>query len=193
MTTFLKQQIRRGKHEYKIEIALDHDALLENQLRTSVTGAVRRIGDEEWDEVTYDIEVDFKTEMLLVKYGGETVATVPLGLSLADSIEPGGEDIDVEADDDVISGALETIGGTDLAEHILQALPVPDPFLGCLLKSAISTTVGQIVRCWNAQQTKRPLKYVVRQMAECLGAHKWGMVATFLVRSGRCMVFCGLS
>jgi hypothetical protein len=195
MATLVKRQIRRGSTEYRIEISLDYEALLQSEIHTSVTGAVRRVGDEKWDEVTYDIDVDLKAKQVVVKYGDKTVATFPLGLSLPESPDPDGEDIDIEVDDGIIDGAIQVAHSLDLsvAEHLLQALPVPDPFLGCLLKSAITTTVGQIIRCWNSQKIRKPLKYLASQMAECLGAHKWAMFATFMARSGRCMVFCGLS
>ena len=185
--------IRQGK-EYRVEISLDVEAL-ESKLSVAVTGAVRNQGDEEWDEVTYSAELDTEGEQIVVKYGDDDIASIPLHLPLSASDDPDLQDAELEAEHSLIDSLLDAsrflkeppVG----VETILEALPAPDPFLGCLLKGAVVTVAGQIIRCWKSLDRRRPISYVMSHMSDCFQGHTWNMVTSFMWRSGRCMVLFG--
>ena len=98
-----------------------------------------------------------------------------------------GNDIDVAADD----GSFESALGTSGVEEIIHLFPA-DPFLGCIVKSAVSTVVGQTIRCWRTTPREAPVTQRVRDIGGCLREYGLRMALTFMYRAGRCALLAGL-
>ncbi len=79
--------------------------------------------------------------------------------------------------------------GNAVAE-IIDGMPVPDPFFGCLIKASISSIVGQVITCnelrGNYGKGKR-----YRQILRCLGEHTKGIAFRSIYRAARCMIRFG--
>jgi hypothetical protein len=70
------------------------------------------------------------------------------------------------------------------AERLLGLVPA-DALIGCLIKGAVTTLVGQLLRCWAAIDHDN-LGQVLGDMRGCLSQHGWRMLWTFGTRWLRC-------
>lgn len=135
-----------------------------------------------------DLAADFARSVVEVVVKGQVIATVPLELPLDDVVDFLGNDIDVLADDGVIEHAIGAYG----IEELIHLIPT-DPFLGCIVKSAVSTTIGQIIRCWRTAPKGDSISQLARDIGSCLPEYGLRMAFTFLYRAGRCAVLVGLA
>lgn len=76
-------------------------------------------------------------------------------------------------------------------ERIIKGIPAVDPIFGCIIKSGISTTVGQIVKCSKTVAKDSKLRRKIRDILKCLGVNKLSMLAQFTMRAIRCMLMAG--
>jgi hypothetical protein len=82
-------------------------------------------------------------------------------------------------------------------ENGIYALPVPDPLLGCILKSGITSTIGQVIRCNNSVLLSRdgdaqlPAAERVRLILRCLQANAGQIMKKAFWRTLRCWVTLG--
>ena len=187
MAILFERLIRHRSTEYRVAADLDDAAIVRGALRVTVLAAVRSLPDGPWLEETLDLVVDLTRSVVEVVVNGAVIATVPFTLPLADSVDFLGNDIDVVLDDGVIEHALGAHG----IEALIHLMPA-DPFIGCLVKSAVSTAIGQIIRCWRSARKGGPIAELARDIGGCLREHSLRMALTFLYRAGRCAVLVGL-
>ena len=84
-------------------------------------------------------------------------------------------------------------GNTQLPlEEALQAIPVPDPVFGCMLKAGLTTTLGQTMKCYDQVKGASGGFRRVRRVFVCLAENGVGMIWTATSRSLRCMAMLGL-
>jgi hypothetical protein len=188
MAILFERTIRYRDLEYRVVAELDDAAMMNDLLRLTVQGAVRKLPDGPWAQQTLELVVDVARSLVEIRReGGKVIATIPLTLPLPDSTDFAGNDIDVLADDKLFDGAL----GTSAAEELIHLIPT-DPFFGCIVKGAVSTVVGQTIRCWRSTARNAPLNQRVRDIAGCLREYGLRMALTFLYRAGRCSLMAGM-
>jgi hypothetical protein len=186
MAGLFERTITHRGVEYKIAADLDDAAIMEDKLVATVQASVRRLPDEVWLKETVELAVDFAQSVVEVKVRGRVIATVPLTLPIPDSSDLLGGDIDIVADDHLFDHAI----GPVAVEELIHLIPT-DPLFGCFVKGAVSTVVGQIIRCWRTRQ-RTPLRQLIRDIGGCLREHSPRMALTFMFRVGRCVALLGM-
>lgn len=187
MAVLLERTIRSRDLEYRVVADLDDAAIMDNLLRVTIQGSVRRLPDGPWLEETLELTVDVERSIVEVRARDRVIGTIPLTLPLSDVADFLGNDIDVAADDGMLEGALGPSG----VEEIIHLFPA-DPFLGCIVKGAVSTIVGQTIRCWRTTRREAPVTQRVRDIGGCLREYGLRMALTFVYRAGRCALLAGL-
>ena len=187
MAILFERLIRHRGTEYRIVADLDDAAIGDGALRVTIQASVRSLPDGPWLEEALDLVVDLTRSLVEVVVKGRVIATVPFTLPLADSADFLGNDIDVIVDDGVIEHAMGAHG----IEALIHLIPA-DPFIGCIVKSAVSTAIGQIIRCWRSAPKGGPMSQLTHDIGSCLREHGLRMALTFLYRAGRCAVLVGM-
>lgn len=187
MAILFERTIRSKDLEYRVIAGLDDAAIMEDQLRLSVAGSVRHLPNGEWREETIDLLVDLGRSVIEVRVRDRPIATVPLTSPLPDITDFLGNGSDISADDMILDGEL----GTAAIEELIHLIPT-DPFFGCIVKGAISTAIGQTIRCWRTTRREAPISQRIRDIGGCLREYGLRMALTFMYRVGRCAAFAGL-
>lgn len=199
-----EKTIRHGKIEYKVEFDFDEEAIMENSATFEINASFRQIpanNDEDgWTKISIKGEVDWEERVFILSYEGQQIGKMPLDLLLPES-DPLGSTLDIAQEDKVLdphfhetANAINGIANNHVSHAIergIHFLPA-DPFLGCIIKGAASTAIGQIIRCWQKNREVRPYKALARRIGSCLRDHATGMLLTFMWRTGRCVLFAGL-
>ena len=90
---------------------------------------------------------------------------------------------------------LEAIHGDTwlegLMEHVPAGLIPADPITACLLRSGISTTAGEAIRCNNESKEYAWFRARARAIGRCLRANIVGMGMKMAFRCGRCIARAG--
>ena len=157
---------------------------MENIAGFEIRAGVRNAAADIWIDTTLRGEIRLFDRVIVLSHEGREIARLSLDLPLPDEADAAGPDIDIE-DDGVID---EAIGGYGI-EEIIHLVPA-DPFLGCIIKGAASTAIGQIIRCWRPNRYSPPGE-LVRQIRSCLRDHWRRMSWTFIYRAGRCTLLGG--
>lgn len=185
-------KVRHKGREYTVEVVLSEELVGEGKIGLEVTGTVQDLVDEEQgsrkasepQSVTLQLEANFEEKVVIVRHNDEVVGVIPL-----DVIDIG--DIAEDAFGFPLSDAIENAASSAF-EEIIERIPAVDPVLGCLLRSAASTAIGQTIRCWRKLREEVEGAWrLAREIALCLKAHGWQMAATFVFRAGRCILFGG--
>lgn len=188
MVTLFEQTIRHGDTEYHVAADLDDAAIVDGSLSVTVKARVRSLPEGPWFDVEVELSADFSNLLVEVKVGDRVIATVPLHLPLAKAANAVLNDIDILADAGVIEHAIGAYG----IETLIHIIPT-DPFLGCLIKSAVSTTIGQIIRCWGSTEKGLPISRLANSIGGCLRDYSVRMALTFMYRAGRCSILLGFA
>jgi hypothetical protein len=200
MARFISQRIVNPEtgQIYEIELSIDRLAALRNSLSVEIVARRRSSDDAAGQEISATVTLDMEGHRLMLEMEGEEVGAIPLDGNLVS-----------EADLDEVPDAAEGFTGRAWAavrdnllsddgtpagtvEEIIQALPVFDPVLGCLLKGGISATAGQIIRCYEEADFVDQMTQRLRLTAYCLGRNAWGVLARASWRAARCMATLGL-
>lgn len=187
MAILFERTIRNNDLEYRVIADLDDAAIMNDQLRLSVAGSVRQLPDGEWRKETIELLGDFGRSVIELRVRNRPIATVPLTLPLPDITDFLGNGSDISADDMILDQALEPA----VIEELIHLIPT-DPLFGCLVKGAISTTIGQTIRCWRTTRREAPISQRIRDIAGCLREYGLRMALTFMYRVGRCVALAGL-
>ena len=181
--------------EYEIAIDFKDAALAQDRLEVDVVGRRRPQGERRWDEVALTLRVDFERNDLVVSHGDRELGRITLDRDLRGEFP---DDQDIE----VLNEAFEPAeGGTEAAgeavaqtlEEAIQAIPVPDPLVGCLLKSGVSAVAGQIIRCANRTSGEETIPRRVRATLRCLGFSIGAILGVTARRTLWCMMTGGIS
>jgi hypothetical protein len=199
-----EKTIRHGDVEYKVEFDFDDEAIMENSATFEINASFRPISannDEDgWTEISIKGEVNWEKREFVLSYEGQVIGKMPLDLLVPES-DPLGTTLDITQEDNILGPHFQetakAINGIakDHVSHAIEKgihlLPT-DPFLGCIIKGAASTAIGQIIRCWQKNREVRPYKALARRVGSCLRDHATGMLLTFMWRTGRCVLLAGL-
>ena len=80
----------------------------------------------------------------------------------------------------------EIVEPESLAGAIVEAIPVPDPIIGCALRSGLSTVIDQVFACH--RQAEDAEEGRVRSFFRCMKASTRRMASRCLFRFGCCML-----
>jgi hypothetical protein len=174
--------------EYKVSADLDDAAMMDDKLVVTVKASVRRPPDTARLQESLDLVVNIVGASIEVKARGRLIATVPLTLPFTKAADLFGNDIDIIVDDQAIEQIIGPVG----IEELIHLVPA-DPLLGCLLKGALSTVVGQTIRCWASTPREGTFSQRVHNVGGCLREYGLRMALTFMFRVGRCMAFLGMA
>jgi hypothetical protein len=186
------------EQEYAIDVDVNDSALMRDELAFQVIAKQRPVPvpgqvAQDWQEVLgLSMKIDFNSRQFVVSLpNGDELGrfTIPEG-NLGDFIPEGFEFR--EAWDRF----RELMPPLDQAlEAAINALPVPDPVVGCLLRAGISTLTGQAIRCINeVRRGEAPMTLPRRVGAvfRCLGRNVPSMASTATWRAIRCVAGGGL-
>jgi len=85
--------------------------------------------------------------------------------------------------------------GDSYIEQILEKIPsfliAGDPIVGCLMRSGLSATIGQIIQCKNDTADYKWLKERMRAIGRCMKKSLPKMATMTVVRSVRCIMKFG--
>lgn len=196
MARYLSRQFEHGGRLYHLELGIDRIAALRDDLTIEIAARSYSSTGDGGVSIQAAVTLDLERHEIVIEVEGAEIGRIPLDateVSDADDADVEGADarraweILVEnlfqADDDPTA---ETI------EAIIDRMPAVDPLLGCLLKGAISASVGQLIRC-HGQLTPRDetTRQKLGTIAACLGKNVWGMLGRATYRALRCMAAGG--
>ncbi|MCS6306304.1 MAG: hypothetical protein H8K07_21975 [Nitrospira sp.] len=187
MAGLFERTIRTNDLEYRVVANFDDAAIMDNRLRLLVVGSVRKLSSGDWYEETIELVGNFERSVIELRVRGMPIAMVPLNVPLPDINDFLGNGSDLSVDDTHIDSAL----GTTAIETLIHLVPT-DPFLGCIIKGAVSTVVGQTIRCWRTMPTEGRIQQRIRSIGNCLREYGMRMTLTFMYRAGRCAVVAEL-
>ena len=180
MERIFRKTFRRNGKDYKIQLGFDDAAIMENAARFELKAGIKDINQSDWKETTIQVDVLFDRKVIELTHEGRTIGTIPLDFPVSDTPDAADEDIDIDAESTAI-------------EELIGSIPT-DPFLGCIIKGAASTAVGQIIRCWRRHhQSGGTYRELAGRIAGCLRDYAGRMLLRFMWRAGRCAVTGGLS
>ncbi len=185
MPILFRHTIRKDDRDYRVEFSFDDEAIMNNSAGFEIKAGTKNPASDMWTDITLHGEVRLAEELLVLSHEGREIARVSLNLPLHDLADAAGFDIDIDHSD-MIDRAIGSLG----LEGIIQLIPT-DPFLGCIIKGAASTAIGQVIRCWHPNRNTRPFTDLARRIGSCLRDHATRMLFTFIYRAGRCAAFGG--
>lgn len=208
MTKFLEKTFFNGNKEYRIELGFDDKPIMKVAAKFEIDGKVREMPEGKWAKINLVMEVQFEINEIIIKRKDDTriLARISLDTILPESESFDGIDIDIEKDDLIISENLLDENGINISakftEELISSIPT-DPLIGCLVKGALSTVTGQILRCWQTtkkakkEATKKTKEVVnqqkTRSMYGCMREYSVRMLVTFMYRSGKCIATLGMA
>ncbi|WP_152527671.1 MULTISPECIES: hypothetical protein [unclassified Afipia] len=175
---------------YSLEMDLDDAAMMEDAVSVAITGkkeyAVTKTTISVEFSVTLETSEKPKPWKIVIRHGDMVVGTIPLP-----EFGPP-EDVAYDAlPDEAWNHLSDLVDNPNALEHAIAAIPAGDPILGCLIKAAVSTSVGQILRCYKEHRESPDWRAVTRKVLRCLGAHSARMLMTAIWRTGKCAVLAG--
>lgn len=191
--------ITRGDKQYRIDARLEE---VGTKIGIDFVAGCRKKAQEgwgEWEKITLKGEIDLKENCIRIFDGDRKIAEISLDTEVPESEDLDENDVDIEQENttigELISDSFEDAYGSDPAELIIQGIPV-DPFLGCLIKSCISTVTGETIRCLNKikkefENIREQWREVAGILADCLKKRGKKMLWSFCVRTGICIVTFG--
>jgi hypothetical protein len=173
---------------YSLEMDLDDAAMMEDAVSVTITGTKTFAGSKTILSVEFSVTLETREKpwQIVIRHGDTVVGTIALP-------EFGPPD-DVAHDahpDEAWNHLLRLVDNPDALEHAIASIPAVDPILGCLIKGAVSTTVGQVLRCYDQHRKLSDWRAITRNVIRCLGAHSARMLMTAIWRTGRCAALAG--
>ena len=163
MPKLINLGFEREEHEYELGLDWDDGAFVERQVKIDVTARRRHKNEEQWQEYS-------------------------VSLSLEDDDEQGpvirvkSQDYDEKFP---LNGLLEESQLIDLLPaHVFAG---GEPVTGCLIRSGISATVGQIISCRNETAGIEWFRARARAMFSCLRENIPNMTGRMALRAAVCI------
>lgn len=143
---------------------------------------------EHQETITASVALDLEAQNLTIILPDGTNHTIDLERAdhLADEHPAPGHENEGPEYLDAIANA------GDQAEAFINAIPAPDPFVSCLLRAGIATTVGQIISCNTNVDRGASLGERARAIVLCLRRNAPRMAWRTLTRTGRCVITAGI-
>lgn len=195
MARFLSRQFEHGGRLYHLELSVDRIAALRDELSIDIAARSYSPGGDGGVSIQATLTLDIERREIVIEVEGKELGRIPL--DVADIAEA--DEADVEGAKDFARRAWETLAEqlrdgdgnptAETIEAIIDQIPAVDPLLGCLLKGAISASVGQTIRCYGKLEPRHEtVRQKLRAIAACLGENVWGMLGRATYRALRCMV-----
>ncbi len=187
--------IRFSTDDYRYEVKIDFDdkAIMKDQLSFDVTATVTNNEGKTHSE-KLSVELDYnKNTGTIVSKGIELYSFSLYDISAGIDSETGDERIpgmdgSRPINDQVFDNINAGIG--EAVAEMINAIPVPDPFLGCLLKAGISSVIGQAITC-NELREQYGEGRRINQVFRCMKKHVKGIGLRTLRRALVCMAKLG--
>ncbi len=193
MARKISQQFRSRDHVYHFEFGIDQIAALREELTIEIVATSYSIKSQQAESINASLTLDIRREEIVIEIEGDEMGRISLrAQSIAEVNEQDAEDGEsVWAE--LIANLRQGDGAATAFETIMEHIPVADPLLGCLLKGAISASVGQTIRCYQELTPEdEGVRQKLRSIAKCLGQNVWGIFRKATVRSLKCMATGGL-
>ncbi len=184
----------RDNKVYEVKIAVGDIGLAAEILSFELEATVYDNETGEDHTETVGLELDFNESKGRISIRDEEAYEFSLrGFNVEVDPETGNEiipgmDGHSEVKDTVFDRVQEVIGNP--IERLIQSTPVPDPFIGCMIKGVVSSIVGQAMAC-NKMVDNNADAGRLRQIWRCLREHAGGMGLRALWRTARCMFRLG--
>lgn len=174
-------------NKYTLKLEFDDAALMEDAVSVDITGTKEAAGSAPI-EVVFNVTLEIgKRRRIVISHGDAEIGVIEL--------PPDGVISDIELPEVPLDQAWdrlkELLDRPELLEEIVQALPAGDPVFGCLIKAGISTSVGQVLRCYQDHRDNPDRRAIAFNVLHCLGAHSARMIMTAIWRTGRCAALAG--
>ncbi|MCU7796172.1 MAG: hypothetical protein KZQ75_03450 [Candidatus Thiodiazotropha sp. (ex Myrtea spinifera)] len=181
----------RDGREYLVKLNLDDAAIMEGDFVIEVTASVTERNKHKYEE-SLTLTLDFERMHGAISHKGEPLHEfdlhdLPFPSNINGSESPEGMETGDEGADDPVAEYIEKSIGHHIHE-IIEAMPVPDPILGCALKAGISSALGQSLVCNEMVGSDGTKRQRFWRIARCLREHVAGIFTTVLWRAARCMV-----
>ena len=168
MSRLYKVGFERDGETYELAIAWDDAAFADGVVAIDVTASrAKSEHPEDRDElnVTTAVETDGEERPILaIKFQGETVASIPLD---------------------------ELFDESQLIDRIPSFVFGGDPMLGCLVRSGLSASIGQIISCRNETAGVEWVRPRMSEIARCVRGNVPNLCATAAFRAARCSLSLG--
>lgn len=192
MASFKTVSMRNHKdQEYQIELSLNDAAIMKNNLEIAVAGRYREIRENQWKEEIFIVRLVSEEKLIQVIFHDEIVGTINLN-NLGDFLTETFDELETPEAWTEIEGLFLDNGG-ELIESAIQRIPAFDPVFGCLLKSGLSTAIGQLIECHSetrALSMERPRQRILG-ILRCLGVNSLAMAGKFTFRTLKCAAMGG--
>jgi hypothetical protein len=86
---------------------------------------------------------------------------------------------------------LRELSAGTVVEEFIEAIPAMDPIVGCLVRSGISATAGQLIHCKNESEDAPWFQQRARAIGRCLREHVYDIGFRTAFRAGRCIARLG--
>ncbi len=200
MARFLSRQFEYGGQLYHVEFGIDRIAALRDDLTIEIAARRYSPGGDGGVSILATLTLDLERSEIVIEVEGKELGRIPLDtVDIAEADERDVEGTDIEGVEGLARRAWETLArqlrdgdgnpAAETIEAIIEQIPAIDPLLGCLLKGAISASVGQIIRCYGKLEPRHEsIRHKLRAIALCLGENVVGMLGRATYRALRCMV-----
>lgn len=181
---------REGR-EYIVKLNLDDAAIMEESFVIEVNASVTDKEGNSYEE-SLSLNLDFETwqgqiihnESVLHEFD---LRNIPFPNNINGTESPEGMEIGEEGASDMVAEFVDESIGDHILD-VINAMPVPDPILGCALKAGISSALGQALVCNEYVGGDGTKKQRFWKIARCMREYAGGIFTTTLWRAARCMV-----
>ena len=199
--------VSRGGDEYQLDLDLNDEAIMRNHVEFVVAGTVRKGASGRTIHAQFTVRLNVPDNRIEVIHQDQIVGTIYLARpdinQVADVDEPETLQLREHIDNtwERICAFLEE-GGRESIERIIDNIPAVDPVFGCLIRAALSTAIGQLLKCY-AQD--RPIEEDLRhregeinrrrqamRVLECLKNNLLAIGSRFAMRFWKCFAFGGI-
>lgn len=178
----------RENNTYSLELDLDDAAMMEDAVSITITGTKTFAGTKTNLSVEFSVTLETREKpwQIVIRHGDTVVGTIPLP-----EFGPPEDVAHGAPPDEAWNHLLSLLDNPDALEHAIASIPAVDPILGCLIKAAVSTTVGQVLRCYGEHRKLADWRAITRNVIRCLGAHSARILMTAIWRTGKCAALAG--
>ncbi len=177
--------------EYQIDLSLNDAAIMDNNLEIEVVGRYRHNHIEQWNEEVFTVRLVPANRLINVIYHNEIIGTISL-INLDEGLNEVFDELDGPSAWNALHEFFLENGGEFIGD-VIQRIPAFDPVFGCLLKSGLSTAIGQLIECHSKTRAMEIelLRQKVLAMLRCLGVNSFAMAGKFTFRALRCAAMGG--
>ncbi len=193
MATLTKIAFERNDTLYELAVDFEDEKIIEDLIVFNLEAQVTT-SDKAQHKETLSIEINWDKYKVTIASGNEILKVFEFSeLDVRVSSEDGSEFIPGMEEGELKDGVYDTVseGIDEGISRIIDAMPVPDPIFGCLIKAGISSVVGQAIACNEVRGNYIQESNRFWQIVKCLREHLGGVASRTLWRTARCMIRMG--